>query len=73
MLGPLDTKPDYVSNVEPQAASDGPGLEPVVLERIKQALVTSRLTLAGQSVGADPYNSRRDRRRRASVWGDRSR
>jgi hypothetical protein len=68
----LDTKPDYVTDLEPQAAPVEPGLGPVMLERIKQALVTSRLTLAGQSTGADPYNSRRDRRR-ASVWGNRSR
>ena len=68
----MDTKPDYVTDPEPQAAADGPGLGPAVLERIKQALVTSRLTLAGHNTGADPYNSRRDRRR-TSVWGNRSR
>jgi hypothetical protein len=68
----LDTKPDYVTDVEPQAAPDDRGAGPAVVERIKQALVTSRLTLAGHSTGADPYNSRRDRRR-TSVWGNRSR
>jgi hypothetical protein len=44
----------------------------LTVERIKQALVTSRITLAGHSTGADPYNSRLDRRR-ASVWGNRKR
>jgi hypothetical protein len=68
----LDTKPDYVTDLEPQAAPDDRGAGPAVVERIKKALVTSRLTLAGHSTGADPYNSRRDRRR-TSVWGNRSR
>jgi hypothetical protein len=68
----LDTKPDYVTDPEPQAAPDNASIQPPVLERIKKALVTSRLTLAGQNTGTDPYDSRRDRRR-APIWGDRSR
>jgi hypothetical protein len=67
----LDTKPDYVTEPEPKAASDETTVQPV-LERIKQALVTSRVTLAGQNIGADPYDSHHDRRR-APVWGNRSR
>ncbi len=65
----MDTKPDYVT--EPKVASDETVVQPV-LDRIKQALVTSRLTLAGQNIGADPYDSHHDRRR-GSVWGHRSR
>jgi hypothetical protein len=68
----VDAKPDYVTDVEPQVVPDDADLRPVMLDRIKQALVTSRLTLAGHSTGADPYNSRRDRRR-ATIWGKRSR
>ncbi len=67
----MDTKPDYVTESEPQAARDETTVQPV-LDRIKQALVTSRLTLAGQNIGADPYDSHHDRRR-ALVWGHRSR
>ena len=38
-------------------ASDDTGREAAILS-IKQALVTSRLTLAGSDAGADPYNAR---------------
>lgn len=68
----MDTKPDYVTEPEPQTAPGDVRSPPPVLERIKQALVTSRLTLAGQNIGSDPYDSRRDRRR-TPVWGNRSR
>ena len=67
----MDTKPDYVTEPQPQAAAVETGVQPV-FDRIKQALVTSRLTLAGQNIGADPYDSHHDRRR-ALVWGNRSR
>jgi hypothetical protein len=68
----MATKPDYVTDLDAQSGPDDSGVPPSVLDRIKQALVTSRITLAGQSTGADPYDSRRDRRR-ASVWGNRIR
>ena len=68
----MDTKPDYVTGPEPQSAPDEVPARPPVVERIKQALVTSRLTLAGHSTGTDPYDSRHDRRR-APLWGNRSR
>ena len=68
----MENKPDYVTDLEPSAAPDQSGIRPVVADRIKQALVTSRMTLAGHSTGADPYNTRGDRRRQ-SVWGNRDR
>ncbi len=68
----MDTKADYVTDVEPETASGESGVRPLMVDRIKQALVTSRLTLASHNIGTDPYDSRRDRRR-ASIWGNRSR
>ena len=69
----MDTRPNYVTDVvEPPSEPGKSDSRPVTLDRIKQALVTSRTTLAGQGTGTDPYNSRRDRRR-ASVWGNRIR
>jgi hypothetical protein len=70
--GPLDSKSDYVTDLEPPAAPEDTGARAAVLDRIKQALVTSRLTLASQSTGANPYDRRVDRRR-GTVWGKRSR
>jgi hypothetical protein len=70
----LDTKSDYVTDREPAAAPEDADADArsAVLDRIKQALVTSRLTLASHSTGADPYDTRKDRRR-GTVWGNRSR
>jgi len=68
----LDDKPDYVSDPEPQAAPAPTDAQPVVFDRIKQALVTARITLGNQNTGADPYNCRADRRR-TSMWGNRRR
>lgn len=68
----MDTKPNYVTESEPAAAPGDSGVRPVVLGRIKQALVTSRLTLGSQSTGGDPYDSRRERTP-GSVWGNRGR
>lgn len=68
----MDTKPNYVTDPEPHAVPEAVSVQPPVLERIKQALVTSRLTLAGQNTGTDPYDSRYDRRR-APIWGNRCR
>ena len=66
----MDPKHDKSSNAEP--ANESAEGHSLTVERIKQALVTSRMTLAGHSTGADPYNSRLDRRR-ASIWGNRKR
>jgi hypothetical protein len=44
----------------------------MVVGRIKQALVTSRLTLGSQSTGSDPYDSRRPDHP-GSVWSARRR
>jgi hypothetical protein len=68
----VDTKPNYVTDADPEPASDKAGPRPLVVDRIKQALVTSRLTLASHSTGTDPYDSRLDRRR-GSIWGNRRR
>jgi hypothetical protein len=68
----LDTKRDKAADAEPVNEAGEAALRPFTLDRIKQALVTSRTTLAGQSTGADPYNSRRDRRR-SCLWGNRKR
>ena len=68
----MDTKGDYVIDPEAPAVAAEAVVLPPVVERIKKALVTSRLTLASHSTGTDPYNSRRDRRR-GSVWGNRKR
>ena len=67
----LDDKPDYVSDPEPQVSPAQADAQ-LVVNRIKQALVTARLTLGNQNTGADPYNCRADRRR-ASMWGNRRR
>lgn len=69
----MDTRRNYVTDVlEPPTEPGESEARPLTLDRIKQALVTSRTTLAGHGTGSDPYNSRRDRRR-ASVWGNRIR
>ena len=57
-----------------------PAAEPVsladarsaTLNRIRKTLVTSRLTLAGETAGSDPYDSRRGREPGA-VWWNRGR
>lgn len=47
---------------------------PAVMTKIKKALVTSRLTLADQNAGGDPYNSRTGEGEGAgAVWRGRSR
>ena len=68
----MDTKPDYVTDSEAATAPGNSGVRPVILGRIKQALVTSRLTLGSQSTGSDPYDSRRERIP-GSAWSDRVR
>jgi len=68
----MDEKVDKASDTEPANGSGAPETRADTIDRIKQAMVTARTTLAGHSTGADPYNSSRDRRR-ASVWGNRKR
>jgi hypothetical protein len=41
-----------------EASADATGSRPMVVNRIKKALVTSRLTLGSQDTGLDPYDSR---------------
>ena len=43
-----------------------------MLDHIRKTIVTSRLTLAGETAGGDPYDSRRGRGHGA-VWGNRGR
>ena len=45
---------------------------PAIMENIKRALVTSRLTLTDQDAGSNPYDSGRGRNP-GSVWLKRSR
>ncbi len=53
----MDKPSDQVSG-KPDEAPDDAGSRPLV-DRIKHALVTSRLTLGPQDTGLDPYDSRR--------------
>ena len=65
-------KPRHVD--EPPAADEVSTADArsATLNRIRKTLVTSRLTLAGETAGGDPYDSRRGREPGA-VWGNRSR
>ncbi len=49
-----------------QAATDD--ARSATLNRIRKTLVTSRLTLAGEAPGSDPYDSRRGREPGAVWW-----
>jgi hypothetical protein len=55
--------PDQESTADARSAT---------LNRIRKTLVTSRLTLAGETAGGDPYDSRRGREPGA-VWWNRGR
>ena len=68
----MDDKVDKTTDAEPASEPGAAETRTATVDRIKQAVVTARTTLAGHSTGADPYNSGRDRRR-ASVWGNRKR
>jgi len=52
--------------------ADDPPVRPAVLNRIRKAMVTSRLTFAERDSGGDPYNSRAARGPEA-VWRGRTR
>ena len=64
MIGP-------VIDEEAEDAAGATGSRLLIVNRIKQALVTSRVTLGAQSTGLDPYDS--SRAHPASVWPDRVR
>ena len=63
---------DYVTEGEPDIEPGDSGVRPVVVNRIKQALVTSRLTFGSQSTGANPYDSGSERKS-GQIWGNRLR
>jgi len=63
---------DYVTDSESRLKAEDPEPRPAMLGLIKQALVTSRLTLANDTAGSNPYDSRRGREPGA-VWGNRKR
>jgi hypothetical protein len=67
-----EDKPLFASDAAQRRSSlDGSGREAVLLS-IKQALVISRLTMAENEGGADPYN-RREGQNPGSVWARRDR
>ena len=63
---------DYVTEGEPDIEPGDSGVRPVVVNRIKQALVTSRLTFGSQSTGTNPYDSGGERNP-GRIWGNRLR
>jgi hypothetical protein len=63
---------EYVTEHDPEAKAGDSGVQPLIVNRIRQVLVTSRLTLGTQSTGLDPYDSRRAPNPGA-VWSDRDR
>ena len=58
--------------MESEDCDDDTGSRPMIVNRIKQALVTSRVTLGPQSTGLDPYDSRQAAHP-GSVWAKRAR
>jgi hypothetical protein len=68
----LEKKVDRVTGKPEASTSDPAAHPPLVVNRIRQALVTSRVTLGAQSTGLDPYDSRRAKTPGA-VWSDRVR
>ena len=68
----MDRPSDYVTDHEPDTEPGDSGVRPVVVHRIKQALVTSRLTLGSQSTGTNPYDTG-NQRNPGRIWGNRIR
>lgn len=64
--------PHYVASPQPRAETAAADARSAVLDRIRKTIVTSRLTLAGEAAGSDPYDSGRGRGPGA-VWGNRGR
>ena len=68
-------KTDSADEATAATAALAPGLSDVrgdTLNRIRKSLVTSRLTLAAEAAGGNPYDSGRGRSP-GSVWGQRRR
>lgn len=68
----LAHKPRYVAEPPAPDLASTTDARSATLNRIRKTLVTSRLTLAGETAGTDPYDSGRGREPGA-VWGNRSR
>ena len=68
----LERKPHYVASPLPRTEPYAPDARSAVLDHIRKTIVTSRLTLAGESAGVDPYDSRCGRGP-GSVWLNRVR
>ena len=68
----MDRRTDYVTDQQPDTEPVDSGVRPVAVHRIKQALVTSRLTFGSQSTGANPYDSGSERKS-GQIWGNRLR
>ena len=68
----MEKKPHYVASSQPRAQTGAADARNAMLERIRKTIVTSRLTLAGDAAGGDPYDSRRGCGPGA-VWGNRGR
>ena len=68
----MDKKPHFVVSPQPRAETDAADARSATLDRIRKTIVTSRLTLAGETAGGDPYDSRRGCGPGA-VWGNRGR
>jgi hypothetical protein len=64
--------PDAEADAQEAAGPDAPDVRGDTFTRIRKSLVTSRLTLASDAAGGDPYDSRRGRTP-GSVWGHRRR
>jgi hypothetical protein len=73
MLGSmLETPRTPLLDTETEHSANKTGSRPIMVHRIKQALVTSRVTLGAQGTGLDPYDSRHASSP-GSIWSDRTR
>ena len=61
-------KPRYVDEPPDSEQAAATDVRSATLNRIRKTLVTSRLTLAGEKAGSDPYDSRRGRGPGAVWW-----
>ena len=66
----MEKKPHYVASPPVRTAPDVPDVRSATLDRIRKMMVTSRLTLAGEAAGVDPYDTRRGRGP-GSIWRNR--
>lgn len=73
MLGSmLETPRTPFLDTETEDSANKTGSRPIMVHRIKQVLVTSRVTLGAQGTGLDPYDSRHAGSP-GSIWSDRTR